>query len=81
LPAGLRPKGKNLTERTLWILQAYTEFAPMSHNRWADKSKSWTGWGSLEDIHNSVHGYVGGTGHMGDPSIAGFDPIFWLHHW
>ncbi|KAL2845414.1 common central domain of tyrosinase-domain-containing protein [Aspergillus pseudoustus] len=39
---------------------------------------------SLEAIHNAIHGYVGGrdtlVGHMGDPSVAAFDPIFWFHH-
>jgi tyrosinase len=38
-------------------------------------------WGSLEDTHNSVHDLTGGIGgHMGDPAVAAFDPIFWLHH-
>jgi tyrosinase len=32
----------------------------------------------LENIHNGVHGEVGGT--MGDISVAGYDPIFWAHH-
>jgi tyrosinase len=32
----------------------------------------------LEEIHNRVHGWVGGT--MGDPSVAAYDPIFWAHH-
>jgi tyrosinase len=35
---------------------------------------------SLESIHDSVHVDVGGSGHMGDPAVAAFDPIFWLHH-
>ena len=33
-------------------------------------------WGSLEDIHNAIHGLTGG--HMGDPEVSAFDPIFWL---
>ncbi|KAH9989732.1 tyrosinase [Russula compacta] len=33
---------------------------------------------SLEAIHDEVHGWVGG--HMGDVPVAGFDPIFYLHH-
>ncbi|KAF8263973.1 tyrosinase [Lactarius quietus] len=33
---------------------------------------------SLEAIHDEIHGYIGGQ--MGDPSVAGFDPIFFLHH-
>jgi len=32
----------------------------------------------LEDIHDSVHGWVGGS--MGRVVTAGFDPIFWAHH-
>ncbi|KAA1471771.1 photo-regulated tyrosinase [Dentipellis sp. KUC8613] len=35
---------------------------------------------SLEAIHNSIHNLVGGMGHMGWPEVAGFDPIFYLHH-
>jgi tyrosinase len=33
---------------------------------------------SLEAIHDEIHGYIGGQ--MGDPAVAGFDPIFFLHH-
>lgn len=33
---------------------------------------------SLEGIHDQIHGMIGG--HMGDPSVAAFDPIFYLHH-
>ncbi|KAE9400782.1 tyrosinase [Gymnopus androsaceus JB14] len=35
---------------------------------------------SLEGIHDSVHVDVGGNGHMSDPSVAAFDPIFFMHH-
>lgn len=41
------------------------------------------GWtGALElNPHNAVHRMVGGdSGFMGDPLLAGLDPIFWLHH-
>jgi tyrosinase len=38
--------------------------------------------GSLEDIHNNVHGMIGGNGgHMSYLDYAAFDPVFWLHHW
>ncbi|EGP85593.1 uncharacterized protein MYCGRDRAFT_94308 [Zymoseptoria tritici IPO323] len=36
--------------------------------------------GSLEDLHNTYHGLLGGQGHMGRVPVAAFDPIFWLHH-
>ena len=35
---------------------------------------------SLEAIHDGIHVAVGGNGHMSDPAVAGFDPIFFLHH-
>ena len=41
---------------------------------------------SLEYIHNNIHTFTGGgdmgsgAGHMCDPPVAAFDPIFWLHH-
>ena len=34
--------------------------------------------GALEQLHNRVHGWVGG--HMGMIPFAAFDPIFWAHH-
>ena len=33
---------------------------------------------ALEDIHDGVHGWTGGT--MGDVAYAAFDPVFWAHH-
>lgn len=33
---------------------------------------------ALEQLHGSVHGWVGG--HMGLIPFAAFDPIFWAHH-
>ncbi|KAG8960489.1 hypothetical protein FRC00_000213 [Tulasnella sp. 408] len=35
---------------------------------------------SIEAIHDGIHVRVGGEGHMGDPAVAAFDPIFYLHH-
>lgn len=35
---------------------------------------------SIESIHNVVHNAVGGYGHMSDPAVSAFDPVFWLHH-
>ncbi|KAK3296423.1 common central domain of tyrosinase-domain-containing protein [Chaetomium fimeti] len=39
---------------------------------------------NLEFIHNNIHNWTGGlsgfTGHMGQVPVAGFDPIFFMHH-
>ncbi|KAI4209158.1 MAG: hypothetical protein LQ351_007874 [Letrouitia transgressa] len=36
---------------------------------------------SKTDIPESPVGFTGlGIGHMSDPTVASFDPIFWLHH-
>lgn len=32
----------------------------------------------LQDIHDSVHGWVGGD--MGSIATSAFDPVFWAHH-
>jgi tyrosinase len=34
--------------------------------------------GQLEDIHNAIHVWVGGT--MSDIATAAYDPVFWAHH-
>jgi tyrosinase len=33
---------------------------------------------ALEDVHDGVHGWVGGD--MGQVSLAAYDPVFWAHH-
>ncbi|KAK1596707.1 uncharacterized protein LY79DRAFT_667261 [Colletotrichum navitas] len=77
-------RGKNLTERVVFILQSYRDFGAASHNRFNPPEEpgqpDFSEWGSIEDIHNAIHNYTGGGGHMSDPAIAAFDPIFWLHH-
>ncbi|KAG4440203.1 hypothetical protein IFR05_004282, partial [Cadophora sp. M221] len=42
---------------------------------------------SLEYVHDGIHPLTGGwdengrgIGHMADPSVSAFDPIFWFHH-
>jgi tyrosinase len=32
----------------------------------------------LQDIHDAIHGWVGGD--MGSIAVSAFDPIFWSHH-
>jgi tyrosinase len=61
------------------IMSSYTDFAAFSNTRW-DQSGNPGTYGSLEDIHDDIHGTVGGGGHMSDPDYSAFDPVFWLHH-
>ena len=80
------PKPRNLTERLSYQLLSYQRFGPMSNNAFLPPGSNPNTanaeiWGSIEDIHNAVHVFCGGNGgHMGSTAIAGFDPIFWLHH-
>ncbi|KAJ8061925.1 hypothetical protein OCU04_009712 [Sclerotinia nivalis] len=57
----------------------YKQFDAFSNHQWAANNAPGT-YGSIEDVHNSVHSETGGNGHMGDPDYAAFDPLFWLHH-
>lgn len=84
------PVEGNLTERVLYILQSYNSFRAMTSNQWdpnrrLDQEGDLLGFGSVEDIHNALHNLSGGfgdfRGHMTNPAISSFDPIFWLHHW
>ncbi|KAK1470386.1 hypothetical protein CTAM01_16837 [Colletotrichum tamarilloi] len=73
-------KGMNVSERVLFLLQSYTDFAAVSNNgEFGPVKGTFDGWGSLEDVHNAVHNYIGG-GYMGRVAFSAFDPIFWLHH-
>lgn len=59
-------------------------------NEWLDFSNHRTTTGttsngisshtSIENLHDSLHGLLGGAGHMGNPDYAAFDPVFFLHH-
>jgi hypothetical protein len=75
---------RNLSERVAYILKSYERFGPMSYNAFPRDARGEAGkaeiWGSLEDIHNSVHGLIGHGGHMGKIPTSAYDPIFWLHH-
>ena len=71
---------RNLTERTAWILQAYESYMAMSNNKFRNSEdgnpiEEAANWGSLEDIHNAVHGLLGGGGHISSIANSAFDPI------
>ena len=56
---------------------AYSEYANFATNLQIGASKH--NYSSLEGIHNNVHVYTGGKGHMA-LSVSAFDPVFWMHH-
>ncbi|KAF1986411.1 Di-copper centre-containing protein [Aulographum hederae CBS 113979] len=37
-------------------------------------------YNSIENPHNTIHSVIGGSGHLSSVPVAGFDPLFWLHH-
>ncbi|KAF7945069.1 hypothetical protein EAE96_009849 [Botrytis aclada] len=57
----------------------YKQFDAFSNHQWAPNNAPGT-YGSIEDVHNSVHSETSGNGQMGDPDYAAFDPLLWLHH-
>lgn len=74
---------RNISERVAYLINSYLLYGSMSNNAYEpekDNPKATRPgtWGSLEDIHNSIHVAVGG--HMGGTGTSAFDPIFWLHH-
>lgn len=34
----------------------------------------------FHSLHNGLHGWFGGGGHMGSVAVSPFDPMFYLHH-
>lgn len=57
--------------------QTYQSF---SNNKWNDRMLPGD-YDSCEGIHDGLHIIIGGPGGtMTSVDIAGFDPIFWLHH-
>ncbi|KAK1759781.1 common central domain of tyrosinase-domain-containing protein [Echria macrotheca] len=69
-------------------IKTFAQFAttrkPMRVRKLLDETRNPTPYLNLEFIHNNVHNWTGGingpVGHMGDVPVAGFDPIFFMHH-
>ncbi|TFK69976.1 Di-copper centre-containing protein [Pluteus cervinus] len=64
---------KELGDLVYYLLHKIKDWRTMSNHTTAPDA-------SLEGIHDLVHDLLGGNGHMSEPAVAGFDPIFWLHH-
>jgi tyrosinase len=72
--ASLRQNKASILEQLYQILtqwQRYNEFS----NHGSEPSFI----GNIESVHDAIHGAFG-FAHMGYPSAAAFDPVFWLHH-
>ncbi|OAG39398.1 hypothetical protein AYO21_06414 [Fonsecaea monophora] len=68
------PAIQSLTYQMFTSLANYTAFSCT----WP--GGQWVTANNIESIHNSIHNSIGGYGHMQFPEVAGFDPVFWLHH-
>jgi len=58
----------NLRSNTYNMLTRVTTWPAFSNHTVGDGGSTSN---SLEAIHNHIHVYVGGNGHMGDPAVAG----------
>jgi tyrosinase len=65
--------------KSVVIALAFQNYNAFSNNRWLQNQQPGD-YGSLENIHDNLHGTIGGGGHMGDLGVSAFDPVFWLHH-
>lgn len=65
--------------RSVVIVLAFQNYNAFSNNRWLQNQEPGD-YGSLENIHDNLHGAIGGRGHMGALDVSAFDPVFWLHH-
>jgi tyrosinase len=63
-------------------IKSYAQFATTRFPKGEDRDPK--AYLNLEFIHNNVHNWTGGfdgsMGHMTEVPVAGFDPIFFMHH-
>jgi hypothetical protein len=55
-----------------------TSLARTTYSAFQNMLESGAGLLSGNQMHNGLHGYIGG--HMSSPAVSPFDPIFYLHH-
>jgi tyrosinase len=75
--ATLQANAPNIKSAVYQMLTTPTDYSAFScvMNQAADQDFS-----NIENIHNGIHSFVGGNGHMSYPELSAFDPIFFLHH-
>jgi tyrosinase len=57
----------------------YHDYSTFSNEAWIPEGSTGD-FDSLESIHDQVHGFSGGGGHMSYIDYSAFDPLFMLHH-
>lgn len=65
--------------KSVVIALAFQNYNAFSNNRWLQNQQAGQ-YGSLENMHDNLHGALGGNGHMSSLEVSAFDPVFWLHH-
>lgn len=68
----------NLRKQTFLLVASYEKYGPFRSKKWLQGKPAV--YESLENLHDIIHGQVGGEGHTGDIAYAGLGPVFWLHH-
>lgn len=74
----LQANAQALHDLTYQLIADTSSYAPFADAAYSDERGS--SYNSIENMHNAIHSFVGGNGHMAIIPFASFDPIFWLHH-
>ncbi|VDC02339.1 unnamed protein product [Peniophora sp. CBMAI 1063] len=76
LKSTMESEQEQITQKTYFMLTQLHTWPEFSNHTASEGASA----NSLEAIHDGIHVDVGGAGQMSDPSVAGFDPIFFMHH-
>ncbi|KAF2435742.1 Di-copper centre-containing protein [Tothia fuscella] len=66
-----------LRDNLYYLIARQTRYGPFSNNGFPIDQRNGQ-MDSIENIHNTIHGLVGG--HMNYVVISAYDPLFFLHH-
>jgi tyrosinase len=84
----VKAQNTSIRSQIRYCMGSISDFGAFSNDKWIKNQPG--SYPSLEDIHDNIHVLVGGPGPRsrgappGNMSLvphAGFDPVFWLHHW
>jgi tyrosinase len=74
--SNLNSNAASIHDRTYLLLSRQSNYSPFSNHAYVDSRGN--SYDSLEGIHDTIHGLIGGW--MGLIGYSSFDPIFFLHH-